>query len=122
MSFDCKNRTLPFMPILNRILPLLRGGGARGGAGFLGVASGWTAICCVFSSSFSIPGCTVKPVAADRSLGLPAWSGGGSGFPPSCVDAMPVEFLSLVSNLYSFNEVAGSDLPNQGIINHSSFS
>ena len=63
------------MPVLNRILPLLRGGGARGGAGLLGVASGWPGICSVFSFSLSIPGCTVKPVAADRSLGLPAGAG-----------------------------------------------
>ena len=79
-------------------------------------------ICGVFSSSFSIPGCTVKPVAADRSLGFPAGAGEDPDVPPSCVDAMPVEFMSLVSNLFSFNEVVGSDLPSPRYFNHSSFS
>ena len=68
------------MPLLNRTLTPLRGGGARGGAGLFGVASRGLGICDVFSIPVSTPGCTVKPVAADRSLGLPAWSGGGSGF------------------------------------------
>ena len=59
------------MPLLNRTLTPLRGGGARGGAGLFGVASRGPVICGVFSIPFSTPGCTVKPVAADRSLGLP---------------------------------------------------
>ena len=53
----------------------------------------------------------MKPVAADRSPGFPAGAGEDPDIPPSCVNAMPVEFLSLVSNLFFLNEVAGSDLP-----------
>ena len=53
---------------------------------------------------------------------ISGWSWGGSGYPSSCVDAMPVEFISLVSNLFSFNEVVGSDLPSLRYLNHFSFS
>ena len=47
------------------------------------------------------------------------WSWGGSGYPSSCVVAMPVEFMSLVSNLLFFNEVVGTELPSPRYLNHS---
>ena len=65
----------------------------------------------------------MKPVAADRSLGFPAGAGEDPDIPPSCVNAMPVKFMSfLASNLLPFMKLSGSDLPFAKVLNHSYFS
>ena len=55
--------------------------------------------------AFSRLGCTVNSVDADRSPRTFRMEWRGSGLPSFCANAMPVEFMSLVSNLFDFNEV-----------------